>query len=72
MNKKIIVDEYTLPAIWACYLINGDPSGLSDEDIAQCDRDTKDLGRCVSCSEESWFGSYKGIGHDLATFQFHV
>ena len=27
------VTVYTLPAYWACYLINGDASGLEDDEI---------------------------------------
>jgi hypothetical protein len=30
MNKPIETIEYTLPAYWASYLINGDASGLED------------------------------------------
>lgn len=31
------VSTYTLPAHWASYLINGDASGLEDDDQAECD-----------------------------------
>jgi hypothetical protein len=30
-------DIITLPAYWACALINGDESGMSDEEIAEMD-----------------------------------
>lgn len=32
-------DEYdlTLPAFWAPYLVNGDASGMDDDDVATCD-----------------------------------
>lgn len=28
---------YTAPSHWACYLINGDCSGMDDGDIERCD-----------------------------------
>ena len=54
---------YTAPAEWASYLINGDASGLEDNDIAECDAwledimapgmygpvDCEDMGFCQSC-----------------------
>lgn len=33
-NSSLIV--WTLPAYWASYLINGDASGMSAEDMADC------------------------------------
>lgn len=61
---------YELPQIWASYLINRDSSGLEQSDIDQCDSVTKDLGSCIDVSEESFFGTFKGIGHTLAYFKF--
>lgn len=48
---------YTLPAYWASYLINGDASGISDNDRNQCDAflAREGLPGPVSCSDESWF-----------------
>lgn len=34
---KLRPETYTLPAYWASYLINGDASGISEHDKAQCD-----------------------------------
>ena len=34
---KPTVATYTLPAFWASYLVNGDPSGMSDREIRACD-----------------------------------
>jgi hypothetical protein len=33
----IKVDTVTAPSVWACYLINGDASGLEDVEIKACD-----------------------------------
>ena len=33
----IEVDTITAPAGWACYLVNGDCSGMNNEDITDCD-----------------------------------
>jgi hypothetical protein len=62
--------EVVLPAIWASYLINGDCSGLEQEDIDLCDGATAGMGSCVCVLEYSWFGVYKGIGYDLTTYTF--
>lgn len=49
---------------WASHLINGDPSGLSDEDFAELQawlafNDVHDHD-CLNCSEESYFGTPDG------------
>ena len=43
-----------LPAYWASYLINGDASGISDEDRAACDafHKARNLPAPVSCGDE--------------------
>lgn len=66
------IEKYNLPEFWACYLINGDSSGMNDDDIKQCDEYTKDLGNCTEVSEDSHFGRFKGIGHTLAEFTFVI
>jgi hypothetical protein len=40
---SIEVNVITAPADWACYLINGDCSGMEDDDIAACDKWANDL-----------------------------
>lgn len=40
-------ESFTGPACWASYLINGDASGLEDEEREECDRVTEGLGHCV-------------------------
>jgi hypothetical protein len=61
MIKTISLD---LPSHWACPLINGDESGLEDEEQGQLDAWLKDnpLLSCVDVSEETFFSKY----HDAA------
>ena len=66
------INKYSLPSYWASYLINGDPSGLRDWDIAECDRATKGLGNCVDVSEEQNFGRYGRYGCDLSEYTFII
>ena len=80
----MMIEEYTLPAHWACALVNSDTSGLDDEEEAALDAFTEYMmeqyGRCwcLDCDEETWFTSYHdatcyGIGGcDVAVFQFQV
>lgn len=50
---SVTVHEYTAPSHWACYLVNGDCSGMDDEDIAACDRWAATLpGMVASCTSE--------------------
>jgi hypothetical protein len=48
---------YLLPDFWAPALINGDTSGLSDEDEAALNQWMADYnpGRCIGCSDEVEF-----------------
>lgn len=44
--------EATAPAHWACYFINGDPSGMEDSEIAAADRFADWLGGpIVDCAD---------------------
>jgi hypothetical protein len=56
------IHTYTLPDYWASYLINGDASGIEDEERAQADAFLKDNNLPAPCevSEESYFTH----GHD--------
>jgi hypothetical protein len=67
---SITVHTYTAPSHWACYLINGDCSGMDDADIAACDGWADTLpGHVVGCTEESDEG-HAGFmrWHDAAAF----
>lgn len=57
---------YTLPAFWACALINADESGMEDADIQAMNEwlDTEKPGYCLDCSEESFFTKW----HDASEF----
>ena len=73
-DELIALGFYTidLPTYWACYLINGDCSAMSDEEIKLCDERTANLGHCVEVSEESFFGRYAGLGCDMSTYIFRT
>ena len=71
--------EITAPAAWASYIINGDDSGLEDDEIAECDAMVDDImsetGKawCVGCSEVSEFRHRPdyGMSGDCLTYTFH-
>lgn len=76
MKMKTI--EYTLPAPWASYLINGDASGLTGSEEFQIDGflAKHNLPAPVGCSENTWFARSNDSGNDLAgdvmTFTFLI
>ena len=62
MNKRIKTCQYTLPAYLAPYLINGDASGLEDDEQEEIDtylKQEEEQGNCyiefTDCSEEPEF-----------------
>lgn len=58
MKTKLESEIYSLPSYWASYLINGDSSGLGDQEQADCDAFLASLPygwSCVGVSEESDF-----------------
>jgi len=60
---------YTLPAHWACALINADCSGMDDEEIQALDLWLSDNspGYCLDCSENPEFcHSHDADGYALA------
>lgn len=69
---------YTLPAYWACYLINGDATGLVDGEQEQIDSFLKREGlpAPVSCSDEQWFArdndACTGLGGDVMNYTFLI
>ncbi len=63
-------NTYTMPSYWAPYLINGDSSHMYESEITQCNNYVKGLGACVGCSENPFFGEFKGVGHELLEFTF--
>jgi len=69
-NRKREVLTIDLPEYWAGFLINNDASNMEEEEITQCLQAVKDLGYCVQVSDDSYFATYKGIGHTMATYTF--
>jgi hypothetical protein len=53
MASKLKTYTFSAPSHWACYLINGDCSGMEDDDIARCDEwlDGLNLGAPVDVQE---------------------
>lgn len=66
----------TLPAYYACYLINGDASGLTDAEQIAIDKfilEHPEIGLCEGCSDDSWFAHSNdlgGLGCDVCEFYF--
>jgi len=59
---------YTLPAYWASCLINGDSSGMEENDMADCNAFLASIPgwHCASCSDESHFAHRNDSGNNLA------
>jgi hypothetical protein len=65
----------TLPAYYASYLINDDPSGLTDAEQIAVDKFIleSDVGGCIGCSDDSWFAwsnDMDNLGGDVMEFYF--
>jgi len=69
---------YLLPAHWAPALINGDESGLTDEESAELAgwlESHPELGTCVGCDDEPEFCTENDAGTlacDCVTFEFEI
>lgn len=69
-------ETYTLPIYWASYLINGDASGLEDNEQEEIDAwmESEQPGSCVDVGEDYWFSSYNdartGLAGDVAEYTF--
>lgn len=67
--------DYVLPSHWACYLINGDASGMSDKEQAEVDAfaQKEGVGYCAACSDEEWFARRNDastLGGNVLNFRF--
>ncbi len=74
---KLTLHEYTLPAHWASYLINGDASGIDEADQLAADAflSKHNLPGPVSCSDEQWFAARNDAGTlagDVMTYGFLI
>ena len=72
MEAEIIT--YTLPLYWASALINGDLSGLEENEIDELDRflERESNPYFVDVSEETWFSwsnDANRLGGDVAEFK---
>lgn len=59
------IEQFTLPASWASFLINGDASGLTDDEVAEIDAMLDETVRqglirfeVMSCDDEPYFTRY--------------
>lgn len=77
---KIEIEEFTLPAHWASFLVNGDDSGLERADrqeIEEWERRVERRGwsfHCVDVSEDTFFARRNDantLGATCARFTFH-
>ena len=76
----IEVDTTEAPAYWASYFINGDASGMEDDEIAEADAwaDGLEDWYVVDCEDDrDNFGTFyfevagRWLGCDLATYTLH-
>lgn len=68
---------FILPAIWASYLINNDASGMSGEEVSECDFFCSNNGivsQAVDCGEEyfSWHSDVKNLGGNVCQYTFLI
>jgi len=72
--NEIATQTYSMPVYWASYLINGDPSSLDDEEIAEADAAIEDIGLGapvdVSDSDFRSRGDYGRLAGDYADYTF--
>lgn len=66
-------ESFTAPACWAPYLINGDASGLEDEDLEECNRVTVGLGHCVDAIDVGFLSHPDyGLAGDCCEYRFQT
>ena len=73
--QGITIEEFDAPAVWASAFINGDTSGLEDEDLEEFEawcRENPELGWVVDASEEPHIGRWNGLQTELLTYTAHV
>lgn len=59
-NQKLSLVSYSLFTHWASYLINGDASGLTEQEAREINEwfDGQGIGACLDVSEDSEFRHY--------------
>lgn len=64
------LQRFKLPSYWASYLINGDASGLTDDEIKSVDnfieRENLKTWHCADVSEYTWFSRWCDAPNQLA------
>ena len=74
-RSRIETVTYSMPVYWASYLINGDASGIDDDEIAEADAAIEDIGLGapvdVGESEFRHSGDYGHLAGDYADYTFH-
>lgn len=73
----IKTEEFRLPTWWASYLINGDASGLTDEEQTEIDHwcEVHTTGPCLDMADDEGFttrGDDGWHGAERATFTFQI
>ena len=73
----IKTEDFLLPAHWACYLINGDESGYTPDELAELSEwETMNApGPCIgraNTAEFCWRGDDGPLGADRCVFTFQV
>jgi len=74
---QIEAEVYILPYHWAGYLINGDPSGYSEDEIFEIDEFVirNGLGFCIHVHHEPWFAhknDSNSLGSEVTEFTFRI
>ncbi len=75
MNAQQTFD-YVLPAYWASYLINGDDSGMSEQDKTDCaaflKRENLKASDCIDCGPECFCAQNDAtsLGGDTCLYTF--
>ena len=79
MKTQFDTITFTAPSAWASYLINGDASGLDEQDKEDCDRwiMLNRLGDPVSCENAGFIHRHDAfavcpLGADCQTYAFLV
>jgi hypothetical protein len=70
---EIRIGEFEAPAHWASAFVNGDTSGLDEDDCQAFEawNDANDNPYVVDCSEP-FIGRFDGLQTELCTYSFHV
>lgn len=67
------IETFILPVRWASALINGDWSGLDEDDIQAAQAATSGFPkgtRCICLHDDTWDDVYDGLFQTVGTFSF--